>query len=78
MVQHDLHMKMCHEEAKPTNCTEIIKNRWIFMHSNSTHHECALLSDNLCSSSDNAFENQELCEKACHHDDHHKMSSKNV
>lgn len=77
MTQHDDHMNICHQELKLVDCSESVKGTWIFKHTNSTHHECVQIENGKCSSSSNAFETEQLCEKTCHHDDH-KMGSKIV
>lgn len=64
-------MDSCHAKAEPVDCSDSIKNRFVFEHLNATHHTCKELSDQKCSSSKNAFESLALCEKSCHHDDHH-------
>jgi hypothetical protein len=63
-------MKNCHLPPMSVDCSDSVKSKFIFKHVNDTHHECSLLSDNKCSSSLNAFETLEACEKTCHHDNH--------
>lgn len=63
-------MNTCHKAPVIIECTETIKNRYIFKHLNSTHHQCTLIDDSKCSSSENSFDSIEQCEEQCHHDKH--------
>lgn len=63
--------KACHEKPVAAACTDTLKAKFVFEHVNATHHLCKALPEEKCSSSPNAFVSMELCEKTCHHDDHH-------